>query len=425
MTSSQDNSLWQHSCQETVAAKALTGATTADLLVIGGGYTGCSAALKAAELGAEVCLLEAEDFGYGGSGRNVGLANAGLWLPPNEIEDRLGTEHASRLSTELAAAPDLVYGLIEKHEISCEATRQGTLHCAHAPAGMRDLEDRYSQLRANGAPVELLPANEARQRVGTDQIHGALFDPRAGTIQPLGYAKGLARAAAQAGARLHCNSPVVELSRDRGLWQAKTANGGRVSANKIIMATNAYAGPIKGFANPSVVPVHFFQAATKPLTPTQLEYILPGLEGCWDTGLVMSSWRLDQAGRLVIGAMGALEHFASGIHTNWLRRKTSTLFPALKDPDFEFLWAGRIAMTGEYLPKILEIEEGLACFGYSGRGIGPGTVFGSAMAEALITGNKDVLPVPTSRDHQLPIAGLRSLYYETGATLTHLVKDRV
>lgn len=402
---------------------ALSGEVETDLVVIGGGYTGCSAALKAAELGASAHLIEAAEIGSGGSGRNVGLANAGLWLPPEDINAALGQQVGSRLTSLLAAAPDLVFSLIEKHTIQCEPERSGTLHCAHAPSGMADLRHRHTQLSATGAPVELLTRDQAVARVGSDAVHGALFDPRAGTIQPLAYARGLARAAATAGAHLYSNTPATSLRREGDFWRVTTPNGS-LRARHLIMATNAYASAIPGYPTPQLIPVHYFQAATDPLPAPLLDTILPGREGCWDSALVMSSWRLDQAGRLVIGGMGSLDHFGSALHRNWLIRKLSALFPALRDMPLRSHWHGRIAMTTEHLPKILDLQGGYACFGYSGRGIGPGTLFGTRMAEALLSGDTAHLPVPPVQEHAIPFAGLRSTYYETGATLTHLLNSR-
>ncbi len=425
MTEDLDKSLWYHSCAESVTAPSMMGEVVADLAIIGGGFTGLSAALHAAEAGATVCLIEAHTFGAGGSGRNVGLANAGLWLPPEDINGHLGARVGSRLSGLLANGPNMVFDLIDKHQIACEPVRNGTLHCAHAPSGMKDLKRRHAQMTAIGAPVTLLDRDAAVARVGSDQVHGALFDPRAGTIQPLAYAKGLARAALAQGANLFENTPATSLAREGDRWIIETPQG-RISAPAMIVATGGYTRKMAGLDTPKVVPVHYFQSATAPLSEEQRSKILPGLEGCWDTALVMSSWRLDQAGRLIIGAMGELGHIGSFVHQGWLQRKLARMFPELADVSLEHTWHGRIAMTVEHLPKILQPDpSAMVCFGYSGRGIAPGTLFGKHMAEALLTGGTDGLPVPPVTSHSLPFAGLRGGYYETGATLMHLVKDQL
>lgn len=419
------DSLWHQSCAETVSTGPLQGAQKADLVVIGGGYTGLSAALHGALDGADVCLVEAGTIGEGGSGRNAGLANAGLWLPPEDINARIGDIAGTRLTQLLGAAPDMVFGLIERFSMKCAPVRKGTLHCAHAPDGLDDLNRRHAQLTAIGAPVEILSRDDAVARTGSEAVHGALFDPRAGTIQPLGYARGLARAALDAGARLFDTSPAISVEKNGEAWTVTTP-GGSVTARHLIVATNGYHLPIAGLETPKTVTVHYFQGATKPLSVEQLATILPGGEGCWDTALVMSSWRRDEAGRVILGAMGTLGALTGWVHRGWMTRKLAGLYPELSKTPLEQMWHGRIAMTAEYLPKILRIDaSALAAFGYSGRGIGPATVFGAGMAKALLSGEDTHLPLPVVEQHALPRAGLRGAYYEFGATVTHLVKDRL
>lgn len=423
MTSDTAHNLWHQTCAEQIAAPVLTDDLTVDLVIIGGGYTGCSAALHAAQLGASVCLLEAGEIGHGGSGRNVGLVNAGLWLPPAEIRKHLGDGPGDRLVSLLADAPRLVFDLIARHGIACEAVQNGTLHCAHSPGGFKDLQVRHTQLKTSGAPVVLLDGEEIAARTGSGGFHGALFDPRAGTIQPLGYVRGLAGAAMQAQARVHQRSPVQRLSHEAGMWRVKTP-GGSVRAKALIQATNAYHRDLPSTA-PEYVPVHYFQCATDPLSEELRATILPGGEGCWDTGLIMTSFRMDQAGRLIIGAMGGLEHFASGIHRAWIRRKLTELYPELRDVPLSQGWHGRIAMTSDHIPKITAIgPNAYAAHGYSGRGIGPGTVFGKGMAEALLSGNDISLPIPAVEAHHERMTGARQIFFETGATLNHLIKAR-
>src|SRR6056297_515901 len=163
--------LWRASSAETFEAAPLQGDRDVDLAIVGGGYTGLSAALEAAGQGASVTLLEAETVGHGGSGRNVGLVNAGLWLPPDDLCRTLGDAAGEHLNAVLAAAPDLVFSLIAEHAIACEATRHGTLHLAHAGRGVDQLRERLGQMQARGAPVRLLDAEEVAARTGTDAFH--------------------------------------------------------------------------------------------------------------------------------------------------------------------------------------------------------------------------------------------------------------
>jgi glycine/D-amino acid oxidase-like deaminating enzyme len=418
--------LWDATCAETVASDRPEGDLSVDLVIIGGGFTGCAAALAAAQAGARVCLLEANTIGHGGSGRNVGLVNAGLWLPPDDILAALGTEEGERLLAHLGDAPSRVFDLIARHGIACEATRAGTLHCAHSASGLEDLRNRFRQQNRLGAPVRLLDAGDTAARTGSPVFHGALFDPRAGTIQPLAYVRGLARAAAAAGARIVENAPVRRMQHTGSAWVVD-APFGTVTAPRLLLATNAYhAGRETGVERPGGhVPVHYFQVATAPLSDADRAGILAGGEGCWDTALVMSSFRLDRAGRLIVGGIGNLDGPGGRIHAGWARRKIRDLFPNLHVPAIDHSWCGRIAMTGDHIPKIRRIgPDGYACFGYSGRGIGPGTVFGTLAAKALLEGEEGILPLTPVEHHDEPFAGLREAYYETGALAAHLVAAR-
>jgi glycine/D-amino acid oxidase-like deaminating enzyme len=321
-------------------------------------------------------------------------------------------------------APDLVFSLIERHAIECEAIRAGTLHCAHSAAGFRDLQDRFRQQRERGAPVELLGAQTTCSRTGSTHFHGALFDCRAGTIQPLAYCRGLAKAAQTAGAVLHEASVAKEIVRVGSDWVVRTASG-KVRAQSLLLATNGYHKSVAGVAAPAYVPVDYFQMATRPFGNALPATILPGREGCWDTATVMSSFRLDAEGRLIIGGVGALNHPGAGTHKAWAARKIATIFPALKNQPLEYAWFGRIAMTGDHLPKILRLgENAYSIFGYSGRGIGPGTVFGKAAAEGLLGKNEEPLPLTPIPSYSERFAGIKQIYYEFGATVIHGMTNR-
>lgn len=413
--------LWRATGTTAVDALPLAEDTSVDLVVIGGGFTGTSAALEAARRGASVVLLEAETIGHGGSGRNVGLVNAGLWLPPEDVIREMGREPGLRLVRILADAPKLVWSLIEREGIECEATPNGTLHLAHTPSGFRDLQERHRQGVELGAPLQLLDAEETTRRTGSTAFHGSLFDPRAGTIQPLSYVRGLAAAAIRAGARLHEASKVSRVTHDGGSWHV-SANGRVVRAKALLLATNAYFDGIDIGARPQFVRVGYSQFATVPVPEHLRTEILPGGEGCWDTAIVMSSFRTDRAGRMIVGGIGNAEGAGGPVHASWARRKLRQVYPQLAGLPFEHAWHGTIAMTGDHIPKILRLgSSGLACFGYSGRGIGPGTVFGTRAAIALLEGHEDDLPVAPVERHSEHLVEPKALYYETGAVLTHAV----
>ena len=240
----EQSNYWMEKCAEEFEAPTLGKRLIADLVIVGGGYTGCAAALEAANLGLNVILLEAKFCGFGGSGRNVGLVNAGLWLPPDKVKEKMGRAPGEKLVDALSKAPNLVFELINENQIQCDAKRNGTIHCAHNQKGLSDLKLRHAQWQERNAPVSLLDQKQVAKLTGTKFYHGGLIDHRAGIIQPLGYLRGLARAAKAKGAKIFENSPVVRVEHGKGSWSVTTPNG-EVVAKTVLFAQNAYAE--KGF----------------------------------------------------------------------------------------------------------------------------------------------------------------------------------
>ena len=418
MASDIDN-LWEHTAGSPIGANALVGDIKVDVVIIGGGFTGCTAALYLAEAGAVVCLLEAATVGFGGSGRNVGLVNAGLWLEPKQVEARLGARAGTRLNQMLADGPALVFSLIEKHNIPAQVVRTGTLHCAHSRSGLAGLRQRAHQYLERGAPVELLDAEETAVRTGSNRFCGALLDPRAGTIQPLAYVRGLANAAVAAGASVYEQSPAKTVVASSGLWVVTTPRG-LVKAGALVLATNAYHQGLVSDTTPQYTPVYFFQVATQPLNDEALASILPQREGAWDTAKILTSFRLDDDGRLILGGIGSLEAFGDAIHRAWARRKLHHLFPSISQCEFGYAWCGCFAMTRDHIPKIVQTgTRALSLYGYNGRGIAPGTVFGKSVAEYLLTGDAGCLPLEPVRRHRENLSALKQVYFELGATASH------
>jgi len=414
---------WARSAAPGPSTGPPTESVEADVLVVGAGFTGLSAALRLAQQGASVAVLEGGDIGFGASGRNVGLVNAGLWLAPREIVERLGDEYGNRLMTLLGDAPARVFELIEKHEIQCEVGRAGNLHCAHSRAGFEDLRLRAEDWTARGAPVELLDREAAAEKIGSDHFHGALLDRRAGTVQPLAYARGLAVAAIQTGARIFTRAPVRSLVRRDGRWRAQSERG-TASGRSVILATNAYTEAVAPIAR-CMVPFSFFQLATPPLPKAIRETILPGGHGAWDTAKILTSLRLDEEGRLIVGSIGRLDPARRGIHARWMQRKTQQMFPQLGSISFEDGWYGTIGTTGDHLPRMSQPEEGLiAAYGYNGRGIGPGTVFGRVLADYVLSDGSGELPLPLASMTPESMRALRALGIEFGVKMYHLLSNR-
>ena len=404
----------------------LAGDVSADVVVVGGGYTGLSSALHLAEAGTRVVLLEANEIGFGGAGRNVGLINAGMWVMPDDLPGVLGPVHGERLLELLGNAPKLVMALIEKHGIACELERNGTLHCAVGSEGLKEIEERARQWGKRGAPVTVLDADETARRVGSSAYAGALLDMRAGTLQPLAYVRGLAHAATRAGVVIHTGAQVTATEKSGGRWIVRTS-GGSVSADWIVVATDAYStGPWEQVRNEQVH-LPYFNFATVPLGDNLRKSVLPGREGVWDTKEILSSFRMDQAGRLVFGSVGALRNTGLAVHRNWARRSLKKLFPQLGDIAFENEWYGKIGMTDNALPRFHRFAPNVVGFsGYNGRGIAPGTVFGKILSEHILGQVSEAdLPLPLTDPREPGFRALKEMWYEAGAQAAHFVGARV
>ena len=403
-------SLWDITADESDVDSPMEGDVETDVAIVGGGFTGLSTALHAAEHGLDCRVLEAQRIGHGGSGRNVGLLNPGVWLPPWDVRARLGDEQGSVLTKVLGDGPAYVMSLIERHQIRCELTRSGTIHAAHSERGLRDLARRGEEWQRLGAPVELLSREEASEKIGSDAYRGGLLDRRAGTINPMGYVRGLARAALSAGARISTGVTARALRRDGDRWIVETDRG-RVSAQAVVLGTNAYTDDLWPGLNRTFTIIHYFQVATVPLGD-RAHSVLPERQGLWDTAPFMLALRRDAFDRLIVGSMGRVYGGERGLSRRWAARSLQRVFPSVGKVEFEKAWFGQIAMTPDHLPRIHRLADGLYTpIGYNGRGIAPGTVFGRAMAELLAGGTEEDLPLPVTEPTRDGLAPIKSRFY--------------
>lgn len=417
--------LWETTAPAAPATTTLIGDVRTQVCIIGGGYTGNSAALHLAKKGIASVVLEAKEIGFGGAGRNVGLVNAGMWVMPDELPNVLGEVHGDRLLKLLGDAPSVVFDIVDTYGISCQLQKHGTLHCGVGQAGLEELQQREKQWQARGAPVRLLSAEETAQKVGSRAYSGALLDLRAGTIQPLAYVRGLAKAAQTEGATIYTGSPALDVTPHGAQWRVKTPQGS-VTADWVIMATDAYTQGPWEIIRREQVHLPYFNFATVPLPEDIRATILPGKEGVWDTKEVLSSFRMDIHGRLIFGSVGALKGVGEAIHRDWALRALHKIFPQIGNVAFEAEWYGQIGMTDDNLPRFHKFAPNvIGISGYNGRGIAPGTVMGRTLAE-LIAGEKSEadLPLPVTAPRDAKMRALKEVFYEVGAQAVHLTDSR-
>ena len=416
-------SIWNTTAVETEPSQNSAVEGQVDVAIVGGGFTGLSTALHCAEKGLSCHVLEASQIGFGGSGRNVGLVNAAAWLPPQDVRKILGEDDGDRFISHFSRAPDYVFSLIEKYQIQCNATRTGTFHAADGPVGFADLVSRKAEWDRLGEPVDLLSRDEAESYIGSSAFYGALLDRRAGTINPMGYCRGLARVAIAAGALISVGARAKKLQQETGLWRVIT-NKGTLMARHVVLGTNAYTDDLWPGLKYSFTKINYFQLATTPLGD-RIKHILPQQQGLWDTGKIMFSLRRDDSERLIIGSMGnVMGNRSGGVSHRWAQKKLARLFPKLGWVGFDEAWQGQIAMTLDHLPHIHKLADNLySPIGYNGRGITTGTVFGQALADLLTGDSEKKLPVPLLTMRRVGSAPVMSCFYKIAFAANQIIKS--
>src|SRR5262245_21608537 len=219
-----DDSRWPHTTYsagggQPLGLGPLQGSRRADVAIVGGGIAGCSAALHAAEAGARVVLVEANEIGWGASSRNAGHLPPATKHDPDQIIARYGPAAGQRLIDAAEQGPVVVGELIARHSIDCDYSVPGIVMAAHTEAALRAHARRVDDWQAGGRPVELLDRRQTAEMIGSDYYLGAAIDRRGGKINPLAYVRGLARAAIKAGAALHEGTRAKRLARDGGRWK--------------------------------------------------------------------------------------------------------------------------------------------------------------------------------------------------------------
>ena len=266
-------SLWAAVTPDARSRPPLQSKREFDVVIIGAGFMGLSAALHLAEGGASVGVVEAACVGWGASGRNNGLVAPGLKRDPEEVRKVLGRDAGDRLLRLSGDAPGEVFQLIERHAIECDANRRGWIQAAHAPAALSTIEKRVRDWAELDADVAMIAPDDVERRLGTDYYVGAWVDRRGGSLNPLGFVRGLASAAEESGAEIFEASPVIGIEQRGTRWRALTP-GGSIDGDAILCCTNAYNDGIDRIRG-TVIPVRTAQVATAPLSDAQCAGILP------------------------------------------------------------------------------------------------------------------------------------------------------
>lgn len=406
-------SLWAATAIPPPVTEPLQDSRQADVIIVGGGYTGLSTALHLAERGIQACVLEARTPGWGASGRNGGQVIPGLKHDPDTLVAMHGRERAEPLIDMIGSGADTVFGLIDRYAIPCHPVRAGWIQTAHSTRVLESLLKRAQQWQARGAKVEILDRAQVGARLGTDAFVGGWVDRRAGSIHPLSYARGLARAAQTLKAGIYGNTLVTGLERVGGQWQATTASGATVRAPHVVIGTNGYTDGLWPGLAQTVLAANSFIIATRPLQGAAASSILPGGEVASDSRRLLLYFRRDDQGRFLLGGRGPFAEPSGPEDWKHLTRSLGLLYPGLLGVPVEYRWAGRVAITRDFVPHVHEPAPGaIIALGYNGRGVAMATQLGKQIA-ARIAGESS-FPYPLTDIKPLPLHRLRRLYIGLG-----------
>jgi glycine/D-amino acid oxidase-like deaminating enzyme len=401
-------SLWAATADENFAGDVFEGDATTDVAIIGGGFCGLSAALHLAKAGVAATLLEANAIGWGASGRNGGQVISCFKDDPETLIGRHGPDLGERMSALGASAGDLVADMITQYGIRCDFRRDGWVLGMHGPAMRRALEERTRQWQARHLPVRMLDRAATATLLGTDGYEGAYLDPRGGALNPLSFARGLARAASEKGVRIHAQSPVLSIARNGNRWRLDTPHG-TMRADKVLIVTGAYSGALRPELERSILPVQSIQIATRPLPDALRAGILPQGTVVSDTRRLLHYFRFDAAGRFVFGGRGSLRgDTIAPAHVRSIANAMAATFPQLSGEGIDYKWAGNVDITADRRLRVHELAPGLvAVIGMNGRGVGLAPAVGRAVAAALTQDTLAQLPLPVSPVRPVPFHGLR------------------
>jgi glycine/D-amino acid oxidase-like deaminating enzyme len=272
--------------------------------------------------------------------------------------------------------------------------KNGLIFAAHTTRALKELETRAGFWERRGETLSLLDAAQTAEAIGGGDYPGALLEPRGGTLNPLAYARGLARAAMALGARIHTRSRATAISRDGFGWTIRTRSGS-VDARTVILGTNAYTDRLWPGLARSLVPMRVYQLASQPLGSNLRRSLLPGGQALTDTRRMPSGVRLHPDGRLHVTTDGARFGATEAPEVRAAVRRVERLFPQLGPLQWEFSWSGWIAMTPDEYPRLHELAPGVfAALGYSGRGIGMATVLGRELARCIAGEPRQNLVLP-------------------------------
>jgi glycine/D-amino acid oxidase-like deaminating enzyme len=397
--------IWHQSVEPGIENLEPVGGRRFDVVIVGAGYTGLSAARQLARSGASVAVLDRGQVGSGASSRNAGQVLTGLKPDVGTLVSTYGEARARELFEVSGEAISELERVIAEERIACELERTGHLQAAAKPSHFRAFHDEQALLaRVFRHEVSLVDARDQSTELGASGYHGLLLDEHSRALNPASYVLGLASAATRAGATLLSHTAVTRATRTAPGWRIATARG-ELDAREMLMATNGYTDAAAPALRRRLIPVGSYVICTAPLASSLAARLLPRRRMVFDSRHFLHYFRLTADNRLLFG--GRAEFSGPTLEsarraTTILRHAMLTAFPELADTPIEYAWSGHVAFTRDQLPHAGRMDEMFYAGGYSGHGIAMATYLGGLIARRM-AGERFEHPLFDDRFSPIPL----------------------
>lgn len=404
-------SVWASSGNASPSLGTLDGDIDTEVAVVGAGFTGLNAAWELLQRGVACAVFEANDIGWGASGRNGGMAVLRYKKAWSVLAREFGHEATRHLYSWIQEALDTLEHNIAELGIDCDFKRCGHITAASSRRAGRTLEDDCAWLAAQmrDTTPRLLDAGEASALIGTDTYRMGYLDPRAGQVHPLNYARGFAAALGSKGLPIYCDTPASEIivKSDRVIVHTPR---GEVRAKKVVIATGGYTD-LHNLGNDlgrRIVPVSTSVITTAPLTETQRRTILPHGHLVSDTKHLLNYFRVVPGDRLLFGGRGSLIREESPDIYSGLIKVLHQTFPQLADTAIDHRWSGKVAVTLDNFPHIGALGDRVFfALGYGGRGVALSSLLGKHLARYVLGDRMPFGPMSEAKFYPIPFHGMR------------------
>jgi glycine/D-amino acid oxidase-like deaminating enzyme len=405
-----ERSHWSQVSEPALPWPVLEGPHETEVVIIGSGFTGLSTALHLLEAGKQVTVIEAQQPGFGASGRNNGQVIPTLTRldPDMMISQYQGA--GERLADLVRDSAGMLFDLVRKHGLQAEAEQSGWIQPAHTPGRIKLSEQRFKQWEKRGAPVRMLDRADVERLTGSPIWHGGFMNDSGGHINPLAFARSMAARVKQLGGVIFARSPAQTMQYQNGFWHVQTPKGS-VKAHGLLLASHSYTDAFAPDLMPDlareVVPVLSWQMATEPLGESQRAAIIPARQAVSDTHGDLYFMRYDARHQLVTGGALVIPYRGHERLRGRIGDRLMRIFPQLHSVRFTAVWNGYIGMTSDYAPRIHRLgPNGYGWVGCNGRGVALSTALGGEFAKALAGEPLDRLALPLSEIKPLPFHGV-------------------